>query len=191
MLRQLATAVCMLVVLTLVTGVIYPMAMTGMAQVLFPYQAQGSLVIKNGELVGSKLIGQQFKEPGYFHGRPSAAGQDGYDATSSGGSNLGPTNKKLIDTVQDNVKAVREENGLIIDSVVPADLVTASASGLDPDISVEGAYIQINRIAQARGMSVDVVRQLVKSTHQSRLWGLFGDPRVNVLALNLALDGVQ
>lgn len=191
MFRQVVNAGGMLVVLTLLTGVIYPLAMTGLAQALFPSQANGSIVTRDGAPVGSTLIGQSFASPGYFHGRPSAAGQDGYDATSSGGSNLGPTNKKLMDTVADNLKKVREENGLAADAAVPADLVLASGSGLDPDITPDAAYLQVERVARERGLEADAVRKLVDGGIEGRQWGIFGEPRVNVLKLNLALDRLK
>lgn len=191
MLRQIVTAVGMLVVLTLLTGIIYPLAMTGVAQALFPPQANGSIVTRNGVPVGSTLIGQSFSSPAYFHGRPSAAGQDGYDAAGSGGSNLGPTNKKLIDTVTDNLKKVREENGLATDAGVPADLVLASGSGLDPHISPAAAYLQAERVARERGLETSAVRQLVDGSIEGRQWGIFGEPRVNVLKLNLDLDAIK
>ncbi|MDR3560953.1 MAG: potassium-transporting ATPase subunit KdpC [Negativicutes bacterium] len=191
MLRQILNAVVMLLVLTLITGFIYPLVMTGLAQALYPFQANGSIFTRDGVPVGSNLIGQNFSAPGYFHGRPSAAGQDGYDATASGGSNLGPTNQKLIDTVADNLKKVREENGLDASANVPSDLVLASASGLDPEITPAAAYLQVERIAKVRGLGVDQVHQLVSNHIQERQWGVFGEPRINVLELNLALDSLR
>ncbi|MBP2643824.1 MAG: kdpC 2 [Firmicutes bacterium] len=191
MLRQIGNAFGMLVVFTLLTGIVYPLVMTGAAQVLFPDQANGSILTRNGKQVGSKLIGQNFSSPGYFHGRPSAAGQDGYDAMSSGGSNLGPTNKKLLDNVTDNIKKVREENYLSDDALVPSDLVLASGSGLDPHISVDAAYTQVERIAREHNISADQVRQIVDRHVEGRQWGIFGEPRVNVLELNLALDTLK
>ncbi len=181
----------MIVVLTVVTGWIYPLAMTGLAQAVFPNQANGSVMMRNGEPVGSKLIGQNFTSPGYFHSRPSAAGKDGYDGTGSSGSNLGPTNQKLMETAADNVKKVREENGLSVDAPVPADLVLASGSGLDPHISPQAAYIQIERIATERNLAVSEVRQLVERHIEGRQWGFLGEPRINVLELNLALDELK
>ncbi len=190
--RQTRNAVLMLVVLTVLLGLIYPIVMTGIAQLLFPYQANGSLVKDgSGKVIGSALIGQNFADPKYFHPRPSAAGQNGYDATASGGSNLGPTNQKLIDAVKDRATTYREENGLAADAQVPADAVTASASGLDPDISPANAHIQVARVAKARGLSDAQVKALVDEHTQGRTLWIFGEPRVNVLELNLALDGAS
>ena len=188
MLRQIMNAVRMIVVLTIICGLIYPLIMTALAQAVFPFQANGSIITRGGEPIGSKLIGQNFANSGYFHGRPSSAGDKGYDATNSGGSNLGPTSKKLMDTVADNLKQVREDNGLDEAAGVPSDLVLGSASGLDPDITPAAAYLQVERIAKERGLEISAVQQLVAEHVQGRQWGLFGEPRVNVLELNLALD---
>src|SRR5712692_8984607 len=182
--RNLATSVLMTIVTTVLLGILYPLLVTGFAQVLFPRRANGQLIERNGSLVGSRLIGQPFSGPGYFHSRPSAAGDAGYDPTSSGGSNLGPTNQKLIDRVQADVARLQKENPA---SHVPVDLVTASGSGLDPDISPAAAEFQVPRIARERGLSRDQVRRLVREHTQARQFGLFGEPRVNVLELNLAL----
>jgi len=190
MVTHLRTAILMVVVLTILLGIIYPLVMTGIAQVLFPSQANGSLVRDtSGNVIGSAILGQNFTQPQYFHPRPSAAGSDGYDATASGGSNLGPTNQKLIDAVKDRTDAYRQENGLAADAPVPVDAVTTSASGLDPDISPANALLQANRVAQARGLSVDQVRSLVNQYTEGRTLVVLGEPRVNVLKLNLALDG--
>jgi K+-transporting ATPase ATPase C chain len=188
--QHLRTAVLMVVVLTVLLGIVYPLIMTGIAQVAFPNQANGSLVKdSSGNVLGSALLAQAFTQPQYFHPRPSAAGANGYDATASGGSNLGPTNQKLIDNVQSNADAYRQENGLASDAQVPVDAVTASASGLDPDISPANALLQVHRVATARGLSDDEVRNLVNQYTEGRTLFVLGEPRVNVLKLNLALDG--
>jgi K+-transporting ATPase ATPase C chain len=161
-----------------------------MAQGLFPTEANGSLVMRKGTMVGSKLIAQGFTDPKYFHPRPSAADQ-GYDATSSGGSNLGPTSKKLVDTVRQRVDDYRSENNLAPDAMVPADAVTASASGLDPHISVQNALLQAPRVARARGLGEDIVLTQINLHTEGRDLGILGEPRVNVLMLNLAMDGAQ
>jgi potassium-transporting ATPase KdpC subunit len=184
MLKELRPAVVMLVLFTVLTGIAYPLAMTGAAQALFPVQAGGSLITKDGKVIGSSLVGQAFTGPSYFHGRPSAAG-NGYDASSSGGSNLGPTSKALFDRIaSDARKLSAEANGVD----VPADLVTASASGLDPDISPAAALFQAKRIADARNLPLPVVLKLIEDHTAPRTFGILGEPRVNVLLLNLALD---
>jgi potassium-transporting ATPase KdpC subunit len=196
MLREIRPAILVLVVLTMITGLVYPLAMTAIAGVIFPKQAEGSLIERDGKVVGSALIGQEFKDDKYFHGRPSATTAPDpadatktvpapYNAANSSGSNLGPTSKALNDRVKEDVDKLKAENGT---SPVPVDLVTTSASGLDPDISPDGALFQVPRVAKARNLPEDRVRQLVAQNTQTRLIGLFGEPRVNVLALNLALD---
>ena len=170
------------------TGLAYPLFMTGFAQVAFNNKANGSIVQQDGKALGSSLIGQSFTGPNYFHGRPSAAGTDGYDATASGGSNLGPTNPALTQAIQQRAAQVRKENGLPADAKVPADLVEASASGLDPDIGPESTMLQVKRVARARNLPEAVVRELVKSHVQGRQLSVLGEPTVNVLELNMALD---
>jgi potassium-transporting ATPase KdpC subunit len=196
MLREIRPAILVLVLLTLITGLAYPLAMTAISGAVFPRQAQGSLIERDGKVIGSALIGQEFKEDKYFHGRPSATTAPDpsdstktvpapYNAANSGGSNLGPTSKALNDRIREDVDRLKAENP---SASVPIDLVTASASGLDPDISPEGALFQVPRVAKARNMPEERVRQLVAENTSSRLVGLLGEPRVNVLALNLALD---
>lgn len=184
--RQFLPALRLTLVMTVLTGLVYPALITGMARMLFPRQAAGSLIERDGHVVASELIGQKFTRPEYFHGRPSAAG-DGYDASNSGGSNLGPTSRKLADRVRADVAAFRKENPAV-KGPLPADLVTASASGLDPDISPESAYLQVDRVAAARHVAAQRVRQIVDAHVEGRQLGFLGEPRVNVVRLNLALD---
>lgn len=191
MLKLVSKAFILLLVMTLLTGIIYPLTVTGLAQVLFHRQANGSLVYLDGNPVGSSLIGQSFTDPKYFHGRPSAAGKDGYDAAASSGSNLGPTNQTLLDVVAKQLEQVRSENSLSQGSSVPADLVAASASGLDPHISPEAALLQVSRVAKARQLPEQKVRDLVEKHVERPQLGLLGEPRVNVLKLNLSLDEIQ
>ena len=184
---RLWTAIKMTLVLTLLTGIIYPVLITVVGETIFPFQAQGSLITHDGHVVGSQLIGQNFSAPGYFHPRPSAAG-NGYDSTSSSGSNLGPTNKTLIDTVRQRLKEVVEQNPGSAPADVPVSQVTASGSGLDPEITPAGADMQVARVAKARGMTEEAVTDLVRENTRSRWAGVIGEPGVNVLQLNLALD---
>jgi len=196
MLREIRPAIVLLLVLTAITGLAYPLAMTGIAGAIFPAKAQGSLIEKDGKVIGSALIGQEFKDDKYFHGRPSATlapdPSDStktvsapYNAANSGGSNLGPTSKALADRLKEDVDKLKAENP---NAAVPVDLVTTSASGLDPDISPEAAQFQVPRVAKARNMPEESLKALVTSNTEGRWLGLLGEPRVNVLALNLALD---
>ena len=202
MLREIRPAIVMILLMTVLTGLLYPLAMTGIATVVFPRQAGGSLIVKDNKVIGSELIGQNFAKPGYFHGRPSATTDVDpkdpnktvpapYNAANSSGSNAGPTSKGLIERVQGDLKALKEENPNMPSNVpVPIDLLTTSASGLDPDISPEAALFQIPRVAKERGLPEDKVRELVAQHTEGRLFGLIGEPHVNVLELNMALDAL-
>jgi K+-transporting ATPase ATPase C chain len=183
-------AIKMTIVLTLLTGILYPVAMVGLAHMLFPRQAEGSLIDRDGQIVGSELVGQNFTSARYFHPRPSAAGDKGYDAANSSGSNLGPTNKTLIETVRSRASTLREHEPGINHGEIPVDMVTASGSGLDPEITPATAVLQIPRIARARGLSEDAVHSLVSTYTRRRTLGVLGEPGVNVLELNLALDNL-
>jgi K+-transporting ATPase ATPase C chain len=185
--HQIAPAFRLMLVLTVLTGLVYPGVITALCQVLFPWQANGSMLKVEGKEIGSALIGQNFTKPEYFHPRPSAAGNDGYDPTASGGSNYGPTNQKLIDRVKSSVEQFRKENPDYT-GPIPADLATASASGLDPDISPASAEAQAARVAKARGISLEPVEQLIARNTKGPDLGFLGEPRVNVLKLNLELD---
>jgi len=187
---ELRASLLAVVALAVILCVLYPLTVWVLTQGLFPAKANGSLIARSGETVGSSLIAQGFKGPGYFHPRPSNAGQ-GYDAVRSGGSNLGPLSKDLIETVRRRIADYRAENGLLPDTLVPADAVLASASGLDPHISLKNAWIQASRVARARGLTEAAVRHEIEACTEGRTMGILGEPRVNVLLLNLALDGVR
>ncbi|HTS93343.1 MAG TPA: K(+)-transporting ATPase subunit C [Stellaceae bacterium] len=198
MLKQIRPAIAMIVVMTALTGLAYPLAMTGIAETVFPDQAHGSLIVKDGKVIGSHLIGQNFADDKYFHGRPSATTEPDpkdpnktvpvpYAADNSVGSNLGPTNQALVDRVKEDAAKLKAENS----AQIPVDLVTTSASGLDPDITPAGALFQVPRVAKARNLPEDKVRQLVTDHIEGRLFGIVGEPHVNVLELNLALDALK
>jgi len=185
MFSEIRPAILVTLILTVITGLVYPLAATGIAQLLFPHQANGSLIVHGDQVVGSELIGQSFAGDGYFHPRPSAAGTNGYDSSSSGGSNLGPNDAGLLKRIGDSAKQLADQNP---GAAIPVDLVTTSGSGLDPHISPAGAELQVGRVAKARKLSEDAVRDLVRDHTEGRQLGVLGEPRVNVLLLNLALD---
>jgi potassium-transporting ATPase KdpC subunit len=189
--RSLWIAVNLTILMTILTGLVYPMVVLGLGHVLFPWQADGSLIERGGKVVGSAIIGQNFSSPRYLHGRPSAAGDKGYDASNSGGSNLGPTNKALIDSARQRLAAILKENPGVTAAQVPVGAITASGSGLDPEISPAYAGLQIPRVAKARGISPAAVSQIIVRCTRPRWLGIFGEPGVNVLQVNLALDGLH
>jgi K+-transporting ATPase ATPase C chain len=188
MVADFRTAILSMLFFTVLCGAIYPLAMTGIAQGVFPDKANGSIIERDGQAVGSALVGQNFSGPEYFHSRPSAAGAEGYDASASSGSNLGPSSQVLVDRVAESLAKIREENGLAADTPIPVDAVTASGSGLDPHISPAYAELQVARVAEARGLSADAVHSLVEEHTAGSTLLVMGEPRVNVLELNLALD---
>jgi potassium-transporting ATPase KdpC subunit len=185
---SLKPAVVSMALLSLLLGIIYPLFMYGVGELFFHRESNGSLIYRNGKVVGSEWIGQNFSEPQYFHPRPSSAGEKGYDAANSSGSNLGPTSQKLADALSQRIAAYRSENYLAEDALIPADAVTASGSGLDPHISVANALLQLPRVALARGMQEEAVRELIAEYTEGPTWGIWGEDRINVLQLNMALD---
>jgi K+-transporting ATPase ATPase C chain len=186
--RQLKTAVLILIIFSFLLGVVYPLVMTGIAQLFFSHRANGSMIVSNGKIIGSELIGQQFLLPTYFHSRPSDCD---YNAASSSSSNLGPSNPELFKQVRERINRARAENEIADSTKIPADLVLASASGLDPEISPQSALLQVARIAKSRNLSITTVQQLIEQNIQQPFIGVFGQPRVNVLTLNIALDSIS
>jgi len=191
MVKNFLKSFLLLVIFIVILGLLYPLAVTGISRIIFPAKSAGSLIYSGNNIIGSELIGQNFTGDKYFHPRPSAAGIDGYDAISSGGSNLSPTNKDFISTVEERLESFKEENNLPDNTIIPADIVTASGSGLDPDISVDSAMLQAERISGARGISASVIKDLISKNTENRLLGFLGEPKVNVLKLNLLLDNLQ
>ncbi|AFM24577.1 K(+)-transporting ATPase subunit C [Desulfomonile tiedjei] len=189
--RELRVSIIATIALGIILCGIYPLVVWGIAQVFFPHQANGSLIVRNGKIVGSELLGQNFVDAKYFHPRPSSTGENGYDASSSGGSNLGPTSKKLVQTVKERIEAYRAENGLSADVPIPADAVTASASGLDPHITLENARLQASRVARARGIDESVMLEKLRASLEGRDLRILGEPRINVTKLNLSLDEMK
>jgi K+-transporting ATPase ATPase C chain len=190
MIKNIARSFLLLVIFTIILGLIYPLAITGISRILFSEKSSGSLIYKDGKLIGSELIGQNFTSDKYFHSRPSAAGKDGYDPLKSGGSNLSPSNEEFIMTVKARAGEFKKENGLEDNIKIPSDIVTASASGLDPDISVESALLQVERIPRARNIPVENIKKLILDNVENRKLGFLGEPKVNVLKLNLLLDNL-
>jgi K+-transporting ATPase ATPase C chain len=191
MVKNLLKSFLLLVIFIVILGLLYPLVVTGISRIIFPAKSAGSLIYSGNKIIGSELIGQNFTGDKYFHPRPSAAGKNGYDAISSGGSNLAPTNKDFISTVDERLSAFKTENNLPDNTIIPADIVTTSGSGLDPDISIESAMLQINRISIARGIPAIKIEDLIVENTENRLLGFLGEPKVNVLKLNLLLDNLQ
>ena len=178
------------IIFIIILGLLYPLLVTGISKIIFPAKSEGSLIYIGGKAVGSELIGQNFIGDKYFHPRPSAAGKDGYDAMSSGGSNLAPTNKDFISTVSERLAAFKKENNLPDNTIIPADIVTASGSGLDPDISIESAILQVERISKARSIPANEIQDLITKNTENRILGFLGEPKVNVLKINILLDNL-
>ncbi len=191
MVKNLLKSFLLLVIFIVILGLLYPLAVTGISRIIFPAKSAGSLIYGGNEIIGSELIGQNFTDDKYFHPRPSAAGKNGYDAISSGGSNLAPTNENFISTVGDRLESFKKENNLPDNTIIPADIVTSSGSGLDPDISVDSAMLQIERISDARGIPASEVKDLISKNIEKRPLGFLGEPKVNVLKLNLLLDNLN
>lgn len=191
MLSTIYRSIIVTVLLALILCGFYPITITGVAKLFFKHKSEGSLILKDHQIIGSELIGQNFSDPKYFHGRPSAAGEKGYDATNSSGSNLGPTSQKLVERIDSNMNKVIEENPGVQTNQIPVDLVTASGSGLDPHISPEAAFLQAERVSQARGISLEKVKALIQNHIEGPQWGIFGEKRVNVLILNINLDTLK